>query len=221
MMRLAMRVQPAWLVVGLLFACAGARAGVITEADVPEQPAVPATPAPSAPAATSVAAPLNVFSFTSSAASWVGHGLTQSNAISSVQRHVDAGAYTNAIEFFTAGGWDVAFAAPSLGVLSTGSYANALRWPFNDNHPGLSFTGNGRGDNTLTGQFNVLDLTYNTDGSVLSFAADFTQYDEGKTTWWNTGQLRYNSTVPLPEPATLLPSAAVALIALRRRRRLP
>jgi hypothetical protein len=83
---------------------------------------------------------------------------------------------------------------------------------------GLAFEAPGRADNTLTGFFNVLQADYDSSG-VLSFAVDFTQYDEGVTADWVSGSLRYNSTIPIPapEPAGLAVIAVgLAILSLRR-----
>jgi hypothetical protein len=47
--------------------------------------------------------------------------------------------------------WYLDFSAPAGTQLSPGAYEDAVRYPFRDvNQPGLSFSGNGRGCNTLT-----------------------------------------------------------------------
>jgi len=94
------------------------------------------------------------------------------------------------------------FAAPHNVPLTIGTYLDATRYPFQaPNSPGLSFSMNGRGDNTLTGFFTVLEIAYGPGNSITSFAADFTQYDEGQMNWWNQGSIRFNSSLPIPEPA--------------------
>jgi hypothetical protein len=89
-----------------------------------------------------------------------------------------------------------------------GSYANATRWPFQETTaPGLTFSGNYRGNNRLTGSFNILESTVTDDGT-FSFAVDFLQYDEESTNAWIKGAIRYNSEVPInltPEPIVVDP----------------
>jgi hypothetical protein len=87
------------------------------------------------------------------------------------------------------------------GDLTVGFYANAERLGGNTG-PGLDFSTSGRGDNTLTGYFNVLDISYDANHSLISFAADFVQYDVGVADLWNQGSIRYNSIIPVPEPST-------------------
>jgi len=45
--------------------------------------------------------------------------------------------------------------------------------------PGLSFSGDGRGCNTVSGQFTITDAVFGTDGSVQRFAASFEQHCDG------------------------------------------
>ena len=99
--------------------------------------------------------------------------------------------------------WNLELAAPQGASLAIGSYANATRWPFQETTaPGLTFSGNYRGNNRLTGSFNILESNVADDGT-FSFAVDFLQYDEESTNAWIKGAIRYNSEVPVnltPEP---------------------
>lgn len=104
--------------------------------------------------------------------------------------------------------WNLELAAPEGASLSVGSYANATRWPFQETTtPGLTFSGNYRGNNRLTGSFNILESNVADDGT-FSFAVDFLQYDEESTNAWIKGAIRYNSEVPInltPEPIVVDP----------------
>jgi hypothetical protein len=104
----------------------------------------------------------------------------------------------------SAGGYELDLVGPDYTLPTVGFYSDATRWPFMDSGAGLWFTSPGRGDNTITGYFNVLQADYDTSGNIVSFAADFKQYDECVTANWVSGSFRYNSDVPIPEPATLL-----------------
>lgn len=99
--------------------------------------------------------------------------------------------------------WNLELAAPQGASLAIGSYANATRWPFQETTaPGLTFSGNYRGNNRLTGSFNILESNVADDGT-FSFAVDFLQYDEESTNAWIKGAIRFNSEVPVnltPEP---------------------
>ena len=61
-----------------------------------------------------------------------------------------------------------------------------------DDIPGLNFSGNGRGSNTLSGKFVVWEFVVK-DGKVTSLAIDFVQYSEGNKAKPLVGMLRYNS----------------------------
>jgi VCBS repeat-containing protein len=91
--------------------------------------------------------------------------------------------FDNGVSIFYAGGghnWHLDFAAPFSAALTPGFYANATRWPFQDaSVPGLDVSGDGRGSNTLTGNFTVTEAVYAADGDVLRFAATFEQHSEG------------------------------------------
>lgn len=91
--------------------------------------------------------------------------------------------------------WYLNFAAPSGQSLIPGSYPGAARYPFQTaNQPGLSVYGEGRGCNTLTGSFQVLQSSFDSSGNVLAFDATFIQYCEGGTAALR-GEIRYNATV--------------------------
>jgi hypothetical protein len=119
------------------------------------------------------------------------------------------------------------FSAPANVPLTIGTYLGATRYPFNGppfqdpGVPGLNFTLNSRGDNTLTGFFTVLEIQYGTGNSLTSFAGDFTQYDEGHMDWWNVGNIRYKSSLPIPEPSTLslFAMASFGILFWRQRRK--
>jgi hypothetical protein len=81
---------------------------------------------------------------------------------------------------FAGGWWYVDFAAPSGEQLVPGAYEGATRWPFSPpTAPGLSVSGDGRGCNTLTGRFDVIDAHYGPHGYVERFHATFEQHCEG------------------------------------------
>jgi hypothetical protein len=136
--------------------------------------------------------------------------------------------------------WTFDFAAPTYNPqtntntgtpLQDGMYLNATRYPFNSpTKPGLSVYGNGAGDNTSDGWFDILDVAFDSSGNLLRLAVDFKQYDETSTMSGPGlfGSLRYNDPnialnttgAPVPIPATgwLLGSALVGLVGTARRR---
>lgn len=129
--------------------------------------------------------------------------------------------------------WSFDFAAPTYDpetntndgqFLEVQRYENATRFPFNSpTRPGLSVSGNGRGNNELSGWFNVLDVAYSPEGELLRLAADFRQYDENLTQSGPSlyGSLRFNSAIalnPVPEPSTtILLGLGVAMLGVMRR----
>ncbi len=116
--------------------------------------------------------------------------------------------------------WYLDFAAPGGSVIVPGQYENATRWPFQAaDEPGLAFSGNGRGNNKLSGSYQVFEAEYTSDGALKRFAADFTQYGEEIPDRWVKGKFRFNSDVPLypvdpdtnPEPVVPEPSSLILL----------
>jgi len=101
--------------------------------------------------------------------------------------------------------WHLDFAAPNNQPLAVGTYTGAARFPFQDpGQPGLSVYGDGRGCNTLTGSFQVLEVTYNALNEIASFDAMFEQHCEGAAPALR-GQIRYqaNPVVSLTAPTRL------------------
>lgn len=146
------------------------------------------------------------FYFTSSPTSWVGHGETRlvlpSEASFSATHNVYNGVSLNINTGDPHFIWLLDFNAPNRAPLAVGTYLDAIRYPsYPPSLPGLNFSYDGRGDNTLTGYFDILEIQYGSGNSIVSFAADFVQYDEGNTDWWNQGSIRFNSSLPIPEPA--------------------
>lgn len=88
--------------------------------------------------------------------------------------------------------WTLSFDAPENDLLQEGQhYDNAIRFPFNDDSAGLSVSGQHRGCNTLTGSFDVLQISVNAEDEIERFAADFVQHCEGRTPALS-GSIRYN-----------------------------
>jgi hypothetical protein len=76
--------------------------------------------------------------------------------------------------------WWLDFAPPSGERMHVGAFGSATRFPFQDpSVPGLDVSGEGRGCNTSTGRFDVLEYDVDAHGRLLRFAADFEQHCEG------------------------------------------
>ncbi|ADO69252.1 hypothetical protein [Stigmatella aurantiaca] len=72
--------------------------------------------------------------------------------------------------------WDVEFSTRALGTpLAVRTYTNAQRAPFAaPGYPGLSISGDGRGCNTLAGEFQIHDIAWDSVG-LLKLSASFLQ----------------------------------------------
>jgi hypothetical protein len=169
----------------------------------------------SAPAATTALA------MQSDPGDWVGQGLSYHFDLSNSTFQVTPG-LTHIAFYITpqpsTGSifWYVDFDTSSLSTpLATGLYLDAERSPFQSSgHPGMDIRGDGRGSNTLNGHFEVLELDFS-NLNAIKFAANFEQHSEGASPALY-GQIRYNSTIPVPEPSTLLIAAMVAIVGLMR-----
>jgi hypothetical protein len=115
--------------------------------------------------------------------------------------------------------WQVLLQAANNQPVTVGEYDNTQETA-DSTHPSLYFFGQGRASSGPTGHFNVMDLTLDTNGNVLSFAADWVQYDHGDPAAWNAGSIRFNSSIPIPapEPRLLAPLALICCFQFLRRR---
>lgn len=101
--------------------------------------------------------------------------------------------------------WYVNIAAPPGQPLTVGSYTGAVRAEFRGaGTPGLDVYGDGRGCNTLTGQFDVNELQYAPTGELEVFDATFEQHCEGGAAAL-FGRIRIENPPPPPDttPPTL------------------
>jgi len=167
-----------------------------------------------------------ILSFESSDQSWVGQG--ESYTVSPSDGFIFSGGelrFDNSLSFRVASlnspfgpdwnpssgdpynYWTLDLAAPFDQVLSAGLYNNAARYPFQDDaQPGLTFSGNHRGNNRNSGFFEILEISFDDIGDVDSLAVNFTQFGETNPDRWINGHLRFNSDISLysvPEPASI------------------
>jgi hypothetical protein len=98
-------------------------------------------------------------------------------------RYSDSGGHFSLTVFpFSGGFWFLDLAAPQGSRLEPGAYDGAIRYPFQSpSQPGLSVSGDGRGCNTLTGRFDVLDAAFGPNGYIERLHARFEQHCEGGT----------------------------------------
>jgi hypothetical protein len=108
--------------------------------------------------------------------------------------------------------------APYPGTrLDPGVYANAARWPFQSQQPGLDFDLDSRGCNQLSGSFTVLSSSYSAGGTLLALHATFEQHCENSPQA-ATGEFNFvsNAAIPAVSPALLLVlGVSLALIGAR------
>ena len=160
--------------------------------------------------------PLTFLEMSSEAGDYIGQGqdyyFTESDgAFTAQQSYFGNSTYANnsiSLSFIAPGysdWWYLDFSTHEMGIdLVEGTY-DAVRFPFEPvGSAGMSIDGNGRGSNTLTGSFTVLDIDFGINGTINSFAASFEQHSEGKVPAL-FGKIAYNSNVfNVSEPNTLL-----------------
>jgi len=167
---------------------------------------------------------LTMFSFDSSQNSWVGQGesvyvMPEDGYLfklwSSTLNHVSICIFSLnspfGPEWAPSSGedynyWFLDLAAPFNDPLEVGFYDDTARYPFqDDDQPGLTLSGNHRGNNRNGGFFEISEIAFDENNVLTNLSVDFTQYGEEQESRWITGSLRYNSneTAPVPEPTTL------------------
>jgi len=113
------------------------------------------------------------------------------------------------VDFKGATWWSFHFAPPAGGRLAVGAYEGAAFWPGGPpSAPGLSAAGEGRGCDTITGRFDVLQADFGPFGTVQALAIDLEQHCDGSTPAL-FASIRINSTVPVHKRAAP-PTLAIA-----------
>ena len=126
---------------------------------------------------------------------WVGQGRTYSFGQADGTYQV-SGTITGGVQvsFTSTNGsewWYLDFAPAAGGQLVPGTYTNVARAGFQQSgQAGLDVFGDGRGSNTVTGQFTVIQALYDANGTILAFAADFEQHSEGDPAAHRPGQFQ-------------------------------
>lgn len=136
--------------------------------------------------------------FNSEEGDYIGQGIEQT--LTSDDGTFNATVFDNGVTFYFQGTtfWSLSFAAPEEETLKPGAYENASRYPFQSpTHPGLDISGDGRGCNQSSGRFDILEISYTSEGEIDRFAADFEQHCEFAEPAL-FGSIRYNATVGFP-----------------------
>jgi FG-GAP-like repeat/Divergent InlB B-repeat domain len=92
--------------------------------------------------------------------------------------------------------WFVSLGAPVGQLLTTGVYEGATDATYSSVSPGVYVYGRFGSCNRSSGRFNVLAITYSSNGTIDSFAANFSQQCEGSALAL-VGEIRINSPIPL------------------------
>lgn len=99
------------------------------------------------------------------------------------------------------------FAAAPGAPLTTGTYTGAGRAPFRGpGQPGIDINGDGRGCNTITGQFTVTEIGFTATGSLADLALTYEQHCEGAVPAL-FGEIRYQAAGG--DPALLVAPARI------------
>jgi HYR domain-containing protein/VCBS repeat protein/List-Bact-rpt repeat protein len=128
---------------------------------------------------------------------YVGEGLRRTYTPADLPFQVER-IYHNAVNLLIGGpayvsSWRLAFGSGGEVPLTVGSYRDARWIPFTSFN-GMDVSGDSRGcGNDLTGRFDVLEVVYAPDGTVLRFAADFEAHCGREPALF--GAIRYNSTI--------------------------
>lgn len=105
--------------------------------------------------------------------------------------------------------WNADFGPPQGTPFTIGHYENAQRFPFADaDRPGLAISGAGRGCNTLSGKFDVLQLVPDSTGGFSRVAIDYEQHCGGQAPALY-GEVRVNYLAPNPPTAVAGPDQSV------------
>lgn len=151
----------------------------------------------------------NKITLTSDAGEYVGGGgaytYTNANAI------IRLSANATSIQLSISGDqhWNATFQVPLGAQLANGSYANATRWPFQGTGPGLNWSGEGRGCNTLAGSFAIDSISWSAGvgSSLLGLDMRFDQHCDGSIGALR-GTIHWRADDPTsgPGPVTPIPS---------------
>jgi hypothetical protein len=140
----------------------------------------------------------NVLYYSSQAGDYIGQGQDVTFTGADGSFSVSAGSSTLRAGFIAPGWthwWFLILGTANGAALQAGAYEGAQRFP-SGGHPQLEFYGDGRGCNTITGRFDVLEIVRDASGAVTQLAVNWEQHCEGGVPAL-LGQIRYNSSVPV------------------------
>lgn len=120
-------------------------------------------------------------SYVSEPGDWVGQGQSLSFGSADITSQASSDNRLIGVSVNNASHWyTLNLQAPVGQQLAVGVYNGATRYPFNAaTVPGLSFTGDGRGCNTLTGTFEILEVKFGSSGYIEKLHATWEQHCEG------------------------------------------
>ena len=90
-------------------------------------------------------------------------------------------------------GWTLHFGPPRGKTLDVGEYADAKKWPFNEDAPDLNFSGHGHSSHQVGRKFVIWELQVQ-NARITQLAADFIYRSEGNGPPLY-GMLRLNSSM--------------------------
>jgi len=152
--------------------------------------------------------PANFITLQSDAGDYIGAGKSYSYTQASAQISISATGGHLTIGISGDENWSGDFQVPNTySQLQPGSYNNLQRYPFHDPAKGgLSWYGEGRGCNTLTGWFVIDSVTY-ADNVLTAIDLRFEQHCEGATAALH-GQIHWTSNESTTPPGPVNPPPA-------------
>jgi len=150
----------------------------------------------------------NTITLTSDVGDYIGQGAAYSYTNASAIIRVTANASSIGLSISGDQAWTATFQAQSGAQLATGVYSNATRFPFQGGGPGLSWSGEGRGCNTLTGFFIIDSLSWTAGPASPLLALDlrFEQHCEGGAAALH-GTIHWRADDPTKPPGPVTPPA--------------
>ncbi len=155
---------------------------------------------------TSLAQAATQISMTSDMGDWIGAGRNYTLLASDISTTQISDSRIN----ISTNVFSFNFSAPNDRKITAGGFLHAERDPFRGPlNPGIDISGQGRGCNTISGEFYI----YEVDAEKSKLAMDFVQHCEAGTTALR-GSIRINSDIPIPYTGVLAIATASTKSAL-------